>query len=147
MNQETSTKLQRNTYILPCWPVDTASYIATHFMFVEKLLRPLQILVVPVVYAAKDVHKIAPPHSYVDVRDFKSPKHLADYLLYLDKNHTAYMAYFDWKKKYGVVGKKFGYKQVFCEFCQYIHSSNTPRIMDNFTKWFFEESDCKSDIL
>ena len=70
--------------------------------FVEKLESPLKRFVVPVVYGAKDVHKIAPPHSYIDVRDFKSPKHLADYLLYLDKNHTAYMSYFKWKEHYDV---------------------------------------------
>ena len=39
-----------------------------------------------------------PPSGYINVLDFKSPKDLADYLLYLDKNTTAYNAYFKWKK-------------------------------------------------
>ncbi len=30
--------------------------------------------------------EIAPPHSYIDVRDFASVEALAKYLLYLDKN-------------------------------------------------------------
>jgi hypothetical protein len=39
-----------------------------------------------------------PPSGYINVLDFKSPKDLADYLLYLDKNATAYNVYFKWKK-------------------------------------------------
>ena len=64
---------------------------------VEKLYRPLKASMVPVVYATEDVHKVAPPHSYIDVRDFKSPKHLAEYLFYLDNNEEEYMSYFKWK--------------------------------------------------
>ena len=116
-------------------------------LFAEKLLRPLETFVVPVVYGSKDVHKIVPPHSYIDVRDFKSPKHLADYLLYLDKNHTAYMSYFQWKERYKIVRGDHSYKKVFCDFCRYLHNTIEPRTLENFTKWFYEESECKSDIV
>ena len=40
----------------------------------EKFYRPLNVSVVPVVYAAPSVHKVAPPHSYIDVRDFQITK-------------------------------------------------------------------------
>ena len=43
---------------------------------------------------------MAPPHSHINIRDFDSPKELADYLLYLDKNDTAYLSYFWWKDHY-----------------------------------------------
>ena len=36
--------------------------------------------------------------GFINALDFASPKHLADYLLYLDKNLTAYNSYFKWKK-------------------------------------------------
>ena len=37
-----------------------------------------------------DYKKIAIPGSFINVLDFPSVKALADYLLYLDKNNTAY---------------------------------------------------------
>lgn len=39
-----------------------------------------------------------PPSGYINVLDFKSPKDLAEYMLYLDKNTTAYNAFFKWKR-------------------------------------------------
>lgn len=44
--------------------------------------------------------EIAPGvHSYIDCHDFSNAQELADYLSYLDQNHTAYLEYFEWKKK------------------------------------------------
>ena len=36
-----------------------------------------------------DYKLVAPPNSYIDVHDYKSPEHLAEYLEYLDRNLTA----------------------------------------------------------
>ena len=112
-------------------------------MFSEKLHRPLSNSAIPVVIGTKDVHKIAPPHSYIDVRDFKSPKDLAEYLLYLDKNHTAYMSYFHWRKDYEVKLQGKGSTNVFCHLCHYIHTQNRTR-MKSFNEWFFQKSECKN---
>ena len=109
----------------------------------EKLYIPLKQFVIPVVYGSKEVHKIAPPHSYIDVRDFKSTKLLAEYLLYLDKNDTAYMDYFQWKKNYRV---EFGHRTstaVFCHFCKYLHIVNKPKLLHSYSQWFFKQSQCK----
>ncbi|KAM7540950.1 hypothetical protein Aperf_G00000021007 [Anoplocephala perfoliata] len=53
---------------------------------------------VPIVMGAhkEDYMSILPPHSYINVDDFKTFQELSDYLLYLDKNHTAYAEYFAW---------------------------------------------------
>ena len=99
---------------------------------------------VPIVYGAKDVHKTAPPYSYIDVRDFKSPKHLAEYLIYLDKNETAYMSYFDWKKDYDVVRQSCYYGSVLQHFCNYVFGGHKPKILKNFTNWFYDKSECES---
>ena len=89
-------------------------------------------------------HKIAPPHSYIDVRDFKSPKHLAEYLRYLDKNENAYLSYFDWRRDYTVVAGKRSSIDVFCHLCRYMHTNNTARVAKNFRDWFFRQSECRN---
>ena len=61
---------------------------------------PLENGIVPIVMGGADYKKIAIPGSYINVLDFPSVKALADYLLYLDKNSTAYNEYFSWKRKY-----------------------------------------------
>ena len=100
----------------------------------EKLFRPLETSVVPVVYGGRDVHKVAPPHSYIDVRDFKSPKHLAKYLLHLDKNKEEYMAYFKWKENYRVRLGNIQSTSVFCQLCEYMFTNNMRTIYSSFQK-------------
>ncbi len=55
---------------------------------------------VPIVLGAykEDYFNIVPPHSYINVDDFRSIIELASYLKYLDKNDTAYAAYFAWRQ-------------------------------------------------
>ena len=90
---------------------------------------------VPVFYGADGVHKVAPPHSYIDIRDFKSPKHLAEYLLYLDKNDEEYMSYFLWKRHFTVTRGDIGIRKVFCKLCNYLADSNDDKMNLHFRKW------------
>ena len=56
------------------------------------------------------------------MRDFKSPKHLADYLNYLDKNNTAYNKYIEGKQQ--VVCKNdpsMSANTYPCRLCTYLH--------------------------
>ena len=57
-------------------------------------------VVVPIVLGGAEYEKYLPKHSYIDIRDFSSPRHLADYLKVLDKNDTLYNEYFLWRKDY-----------------------------------------------
>ncbi|EUB55019.1 Glycoprotein 3-alpha-L-fucosyltransferase A [Echinococcus granulosus] len=61
---------------------------------------PVRHDMIPVVLGAfKDDYESAlPPHSYINVDDYKSIRELTDFLLYLDTNDTAYAAYFAWKE-------------------------------------------------
>ncbi|XP_078483184.1 3-galactosyl-N-acetylglucosaminide 4-alpha-L-fucosyltransferase FUT3-like isoform X2 [Ciona intestinalis] len=58
---------------------------------------------VPVVWgpSKKDIEYLAPPGSYIHTEDFESPAKLVEYLLYLDKNDTAYREYFNWVRNPG----------------------------------------------
>ncbi|RXG72190.1 hypothetical protein Avbf_05653, partial [Armadillidium vulgare] len=58
------------------------------------LFSPEGSILVPVVFGGGDYSAVSPPHSYINVRKFPNAKSLAEYLLYLDSNDTAYMEYF-----------------------------------------------------
>jgi len=64
----------------------------------EKLFQTLMYDTVPVVLGGVDYDRFAPPHSFIDVRQFESAKQLADYLLLLDRSDHLYARYFDWKR-------------------------------------------------
>ena len=86
----------------------------------EKLWRILQINVVPIVLGSANYSEILPPHSYIDVLDFASPRHLADYLKVLNANDTLYNEYFSWREKYvcGVSDKMS--ESVACNLCRHV---------------------------
>ena len=57
------------------------------------------------------------PKSFIHVDDFSTIQELADYLIYLDKNETAYLEYLDWKFAY----QRVCASNTFCEMCQRLH--------------------------
>jgi hypothetical protein len=55
---------------------------------------------VPLYDGARNAHEYVPSSkSAIYAYDFPSAKELAAYLLYLDKNDTAYQEYLTWKRK------------------------------------------------
>ena len=44
----------------------------------------------PVVLGGANYERFAPPNSYINVADFDSPKHLANYLIYLDQHPVSH---------------------------------------------------------
>ena len=66
----------------------------------EKVWTRLTANIVPIVLGGADYTARLPPHSYINVKDYSSPKELAKYLHKLDKNDTLYSEYFAWKKNY-----------------------------------------------
>lgn len=67
----------------------------------------------------KDYRRVAPKGSYLHVEDFKSPKHLANYLHQLDQNDTLYNSYFQWKGT-GEVQDVY-WKKYWCDMCVMLH--------------------------
>ncbi len=55
---------------------------------------------VPIVFGAykEDYFNTLPPNSYINVDDFRSIQDLAAYLMYLDRNDTAFAAFFAWRR-------------------------------------------------
>ncbi|KAB7498609.1 hypothetical protein Anas_09488 [Armadillidium nasatum] len=104
--------------------------------------------IVPIVRGSGDYASIAPPHSYINVNDFKSVKDLADYLIYLDRNDTAYMEYFNYKKDYVVLNKltRLYLANPYCSLCEKLHNDKTEKVHNNLAQWFKEEAQCNKDL-
>ncbi|VDK26782.1 unnamed protein product [Taenia asiatica] len=77
---------------------------------------------IPIVLGAfkDDYESLLPPHSYINVDNYKSIRQLTDYLLYLDKNDTAYAAYFAWKEH----GRFCAPERLDCRLCGFMHQLN-----------------------
>ncbi|OHT03800.1 hypothetical protein TRFO_01480 [Tritrichomonas foetus] len=65
----------------------------------EKLYHPLSVGSVPIYRGCKNVIDMAPPNSVIDANKFESAEALSKYLIYLDKNKTAYNKYLEWRVK------------------------------------------------
>ena len=111
----------------------------------EKFWITLQRNSVPVVLG-KDYYSadVVPPGSFISVHDFPSVKALAEYLLYLDKNDTAYNEYFSWKQKF-VDEQKLRFRYAACDICEALHNECLePKVYHNIFKTFWNEDvDCK----
>ncbi|CAF0794199.1 unnamed protein product [Brachionus calyciflorus] len=87
----------------------------------EKLFDTLVFDIVPVVLGYGPYDQFIPRSAYINALDFKSPQHLVEYLIYLEKNSTAYNEYFKWKKYIKKTDNE--YKQ-FCDMCIKLNLEN-----------------------
>jgi len=69
----------------------------------EKFYNAFDAGMVPIVYGLGNTSALAPPHSHINVFDFKSVKELAEYLIYLDKNPKKYLEYWKWRDNFRVI--------------------------------------------
>ena len=113
----------------------------------EKFFIILRYNIIPVVLGAGIYEDYVPKSGYINVLDYKSPKDLTDYLLYLDKNRTAYNSYFQWKK---YAYKKYDgvFAAEICEFCIKAHldayTGIEKKFISNFDQYWNAGVDCKS---
>ena len=100
-------------------------------------LNALEYDLVPIVLGA-NYDGIAIPGSFIHVSKFRSIKSLADHLIYLDKNETAYNEYFGWKRGY----KKSGFMSM-CQVCEKINQNNeSVKIYHSITDFWSKETNC-----
>ena len=90
----------------------------------EKLLYVLTLPIVPITLGLVNYSKYLPPHSHIDVRDHKSPRHLAKYLYHLHNHPEEYRAYFTWKKEYVMLQRKETRQNAYCRLCSILHNSS-----------------------
>ena len=87
--------------------------------------------------------------SFLDVRDFPSPAKLAEHLLYLDHNDTAYNLMLHARHQVHCQSDwDFSYKTYKCRLCAYLHShqGQTQVVPDVRTFWGIQQR-CESPKL
>ncbi|KAG7496188.1 alpha-(1,3)-fucosyltransferase 9-like [Solea senegalensis] len=104
----------------------------------EKLYHPLMLGTIPVTLGPtrQNYEDHVPGDSFIHVHDFPTAKQLADRLLYLDRDDTEYMKYFDWTKKYKVERAAFGTTHA-CRTCAYLQQHRGYEASRNLKEWFW----------
>ena len=98
----------------------------------EKLWDTMSVGTVPIVLGGANYSDILPENSYIDIKDFSSPKELADYVLKVDKDDELYNSYFKWKAKFDI---DFRY-HVHCQLCKYLNEYYyPPKVYSDFHGW------------
>lgn len=95
--REEKTKLARNYKFLLVFFNQDCDYFVD-----DQLVHALNAGAVPVVMATDKIGEFMPGNlreAYVNVRNFTSPKRLAEYLTFLGNNETEYNKYLEWKLK------------------------------------------------
>ncbi|KAK4876313.1 hypothetical protein RN001_012735 [Aquatica leii] len=98
--------------------------------FTEKLYFILNLNVIPVVYGGNDDTVLAPPKSFINIRDFKTVQELTDYLKFLDTNTTEYLKYFEWRKRYFIYNSPS-----ICDLCNKLNEFSPSKTYDKFDSW------------
>ncbi len=110
----------------------------------EKLFRPLYTQIIPVMYGGTNYSRDAPPHSFINVKDYSSPQDLARYLRQLASNETEYNSYFEWKKSYDIL--KNTIPRGFCRLCEILNEPSFHKIYPNVQSWW-SSGQCKKPTI
>ena len=55
----------------------------------------------------EEYRQVAPPNSFIHVKNFTSPKALADHLKHVAENDDAFNYYMQWRNEYRIIGKGY----------------------------------------
>lgn len=108
----------------------------------EKFFSALKYDMVPVVFGGANYSQIGPAQSYVDALAFKSPKQLAEHLIVLSRNYTAYSSYFKWKETHQLAT----WDVDFCALCSKLHSRQFQRtsVYTDMRVWWEQQGRCRT---
>ena len=89
----------------------------------EKFFTMYSLKMIPIVLGGANYSHMAPPHSFINAADFKSPKALAHHLKILDADDAKFNEYFWWKDFYR---RKFHHHQTLCDVCEKLNTDTVP---------------------
>ena len=104
----------------------------------EKLANILPLDLIPIVLGGTNYSRDSPPHSVINVYDFRSPRQLAAYITQLDSNMEKYLEYFKWKLEYKVLSGEMATPKSYCKLCEILHDRKFPKtkvVEDMGTFW------------
>lgn len=128
-------KLKRYKFIFALENSYCVDYITEKYWY-----TPLDHDNVPIVLGGANYDdKIAIPGSFINILDFSSVESLANYLLYLDRNHTAYNEYFWWRRHFKPVLPE----SWTCQMCAALNNDALPsKVYNNIGEFWGERSNC-----
>lgn len=145
-------------------------YITEKFWNIYDYDRLFDVNLINIVRGAKDeqYRSVVPfKKFYINADWFESPEKLANFLIYLNQNDTAYLEFFKWKtdlyKKLELnaknsnllrsnlikwhQGEEYIVKEPFCKLCEYLHNESYLNNHQNnrrwsISKWFGPKTNC-----
>ncbi|XP_041373699.1 alpha-(1,3)-fucosyltransferase C-like isoform X3 [Gigantopelta aegis] len=97
----------------------------------EKFFKLVNFDIMPIVRGGANYSQLFPSETFINTADFKSPEQLAKYLLYLDKNITAYAELLERKSVY-----RSKYSPPWAELCKRLHElSSYRKIYPDMERW------------
>lgn len=126
-----SKKIRKHKFYLAFENGNCRDYIT------EKFWNALNNKVLPVVMGDSAIYyKVAPPGSYINSRDFKSARELADYMKLVGANKTLYDQYFRWRKSYSVEDNN----DYWCDVCCGVHNlQGRGSVYHDLQGWFQQD--------
>ena len=122
----------------PCWVVVVQKWLVRwgglkniHFDCTFDIVLRNDIIPVVMGAAPEDYKRVAPPHSYIHVDDFESPRELADYLIKLDRNDDLYNEYFGWKGAWHHMETSF-----WCRLCAMLYKPRSSHSYSDLERWW-----------
>ena len=110
----------------------------------EKMFWALESGSVPVVYGKANYQEFAPPHSYIDINEFSSPKALADHLIMLGSDSRMYHRYFEWKDNYKV--ERYP-TNGWCDLCEKLNDAlyvSQSQFYEDINEWWMGKATCET---
>lgn len=116
---------RRYKFLLAFENTETDDYVT------EKFYHPLHSGIVPIVLGPSNIDLYSPAHpgqhpAFINVRDFANMADLAALIDELDRNDTAYLSYFDWRRSPQLppllsLARQYSWLESPCQVCQTLH--------------------------
>ncbi|XP_047484724.1 uncharacterized protein LOC125036281 [Penaeus chinensis] len=108
----------------------------------EKLWRPLEHGMVPVVYGGAKYEDFLPFGSFINAAKFQSAKDLARYLAYLGNHPTAYLRYLQWRRFWRV-----RWPTPWCQLCSRLHQQQSAPSLVTLDSWWNSTATCYDPLM